>query len=680
MFHASSNLSKAENAISESTITHLVVGDGHLYGFDILSGSICRIGSDAIEWLETVLPTEPFLRDGAPRVILRCFMQNDIFYALVDESERVPSSPYPQYALLIIPLSGNDYKIIRGEGIRDICSYRENTLLLLGSILKENRWNFALFELNLKTDVLVELPIEMPGMDTKIAGLAYDPARDTIYYANSGAVMASAAQNPFSPVAPLTAQDLSTEAPGWVLDSGQYAIFSFGIYIIDFSAGLNPQKTLIIAAPSKQAKLWDAFSSGHPNVSVLLNAEDLSTAQIAQRIRNGDTQTDIFQIMVNSSFRDFLDKGYAASLSDSTALSEDMDRLYPALRSALTDVNGRPMAYPVQMLINLWQVDLTLWESYFGKEPVPSTFSSFFSTMLRFEEEHGTQGDAYFVQDFDYTQMVELVLSTYIQSYSSEDQPLVFSLPVLQETMEILAQIQELRLSRNQGSANEGAMHLTDQELTPCLFTPFGGGNLLMSSGNSQANPWQTLLPFTFEDGSSPVIRAYLSVMVVNPNSKRQVLARQFLEGALSMELNPVLFYSIHPEADQPLPKPGAQERVQALKERREILKKAIAEGDMSQNPPAELPDMKEELINVEQLLADQSIILWLIPPEGLEDYRRVAPFIRFFETSTYTILDEGPAQDEFQKLIRRYCQGMLPLSDFLGKLETMMRMMLEEG
>lgn len=70
-----------------------------------------------------------------------------------------------------------------------------------------------------------------------------------------------------------------------------------------------------------------------------------TAADAAERVRNGDTETDLFYVRANAALRAMIDKEYAAPLT-SEKLTADVATLYPVVQSVILDAQGNPRAYP----------------------------------------------------------------------------------------------------------------------------------------------------------------------------------------------------------------------------------------------------------------------------------------------------------------------------------------------
>lgn len=138
------------------------------------------------------------------------------------------------------------------------------------------------------------------------------------------------------------------------------------------------------------------------------------------------------------------------------------------------------------------------------------------------------------------------------------------------------------------------------------------------------------LLPLTFH-GESPCLPATLQVLVVNPLSPRQALAKAFVASAAAPENGLLRYYMLHASATEPVYRTSA--------------------------------------------LTGETYAV--ISPEGLTAWRQAVPFLRFYERSP---LVRDDVQTVLQDCAELYAHGRLDLQGLLAEVKRKIAMVQLES
>ena len=138
------------------------------------------------------------------------------------------------------------------------------------------------------------------------------------------------------------------------------------------------------------------------------------------------------------------------------------------------------------------------------------------------------------------------------------------------------------------------------------------------------------MLPLTFH-GESPCLPATLQVLVVNPLSPRQALAKAFVVSAAAPENGLLRYYMLHASATEPVYRTSA--------------------------------------------LTGETYAV--ISPEGLTAWRQAVPFLRFYERSP---LVRDDVQTVLQDCAELYAHGRLDLQGLLAEAERKIAMVQLES
>lgn len=664
------DMNAAQQAVVEEAVFELVADGETLYALNPYVGGVGTIDEEGVHWRQARFdPTLTLDASGWRRVILYGLARDETIYLLANYYDETPSRLYSYDVIAIDALTGEGRRF-GVEGVMGMCLYEEGALLLA----RDGGANrYVLSRLDPETGALADLPLEMPSVDTPLGGLAWDAAADAIYYADQDGIWRSTEGKAFERILPHGQKYMTEYAQGWVLSGGQYALQINGVSVYETDAeSLDPKNTLCLRMNNQDSGLDAAFTQEHPDVTLDARYGVLNAGEIAQRIQSGDADTDVFQVSVDSAFHELVGKGYAASLAPSEEIARDLDALWPTIQAAITNDSGEPVAYPQSLRVNLWTVNRPLWAAYFGDEPVPATWEALFDAMLRFEEGAGPEDGVFFVEEWDYPRMVQRVVRAYIEQRDTSDEALRFQDPALRRALEALARVNEAMLARGISYAAEWDAYPDEETLNHSIFYTFGGGGALCPLGEDS----EALLPFVFEKTDTPVIRGYMSVLIVNPLSARQDLALAYVASATRQETDADRYYKLHPGATQPLEKPAYEQKMREREAQRAALEEqlaALAPDDI------QAESLQAEIERLKWYQENPDFLRWKVSPRGIEEWQRLAPHIRFFERSLYVSLEDGAVQSQIDALCAPYAGGQMDVQTFLQRLEASMELVWAE-
>ena len=297
----------------------------------------------------------------------------------------------------------------------------------------------------------------------------------------------------------------------------------------------------------------------------------------------------------------------------------------------------------------------------------PSTYAQFFDMMIQWENDLTYEyPDISFAGNFDYTSWVRMVINAYAQQYGILNQPLSFSSDELYTNLEKLKKICEIR--KENGKDTHGNDDSFEDVID--LFITAGYNNILLDPFDQETqNLTREEIPegiyidipiLTFKENENIYFPGKMVVWFVNPFSENKDLAIKYLEEATIMQNNPVTYYGIHKNQNSPLEWDGYKDAIFELESRKKEL---------------ELKEIDNEIL----LLNNKR---WEISPSAIQQYRKIAPYICFFEDNPY-VLQLGRNSEYFQQvesLYTIYTEGHLDTQSFLTQLSRRMNMILWEG
>ena len=674
-------------------ITSLAAGDGKLWAFNSYAGRIGEIGEQGVRWLDVEMDmTDMTSIEGAEkwvrqRTMIHCFVKDGGFYCLRDNYS--DDSWADNYTLIRFDMSTGEQTQIETRYAQIACLYKPGQLLTFGSLYDEKTEERVsrFTAVDLSNGVETELPFPQITEPWGLGGLAYDAVSDTVYYTYQKQIWKSEKGEPFSAVAYLTQAGVFQNSTAWVLSDGLYAVSANGLYIRNVDPQFKAARALRISGGWEDAGYME-FTSRHPDIPVLIDYSYYSGAEtIAQEITGGNFNTDIYVLSVRSGLRELIDKNFTADLSESTTVAQDVEAMYPQARDALTDTQGRPMAYPRFIdHINPWSLHTKLWEK-FDMGPLPTTYAQFFDCMMRWQEEFADDNPdiAFLDGSYDGTALAEVILRNYILYYEEPGKPIEFNASILRQVLEQIGQL-ELETYIFDNMTDEDWERLQELRNRPAIFSMYSRTGLFYDPGTTvyvSSDPefsydrydnYKPLLPMVFEEGQRPILRAGMDVMIINPTSLNIDLAMQYIENYAKEGMDHYARYALCPDLNEPIERQNFDLEVKGMEEWRDYVIEALEEADGLTKR-----DLEDNLDYLDRWLSEQDQNKWELSAVAIANYREMAEYMDFTPRSLF-FRNESGAMDMLRELLTRYTDGQLSLDAFLRELDSKMRMIVLEG
>lgn len=676
-------LSDEEKESWKDTVTFLAVGDGKLWGVNIFDGKVGEITSDGIQWRTQHIDASGLMPDGSlwPLRIVDAFVCSNMLYTYVALDN--DDYPHNNYELLCFDLDSGTCSALDIQNAQGLCQYQQGKVLLLS--YENDSWAFK--TLDLVTRVLSESPFQhfAAPYDHPLGGMAYNGKTDSLFFSYNSQVWSAVSGGDYKAVAMMPIPELAGEATAFILSDGSYALLNDHLYIRKPQVlEQAPQKLLLYGCTDDG--IYKSFIAEHPNVSVIFDNSILSPDEIAQKLVTQDHSIDIFATSVDYAFRSMVRKGYAADLSSSALLTEDIQTMHPNIAKAITDADGKPVAYPHRVYLGNWQVNIILWREIFGDTLLPTTYEQVMDAMVLWESDYA---DAYpevdFAGVFDYADWARTLINAYAQQYGDASSPLRFDSPVLRTVLEKLAKASELRLQHGRGIHNDDGSFF---RATTDLFVTAGYNNILtvpvdqaildQTYDEMPEGAYIDLPPITFSEGEAPRLMGKMYVWFVNPFSANKALAIQYLEHAAQMQNNPVTYYGTHPDINEPLERSGYETDAETLEAKHSAL---LAKLDAAATPEAKAM-LEEQLVAMDGEIAALEKSRWRISSTAIATYRELEPSICFFEDNPFVmhVGSSSEALQQVESVYQRYADGISTLDSFLRELEQRMNIMFKEN
>lgn len=527
-----SALPAAAQAEIDETVTHLAPDGDTLYVINRFAGKIGTVDETGVHWGASFDPGPFFSADGWERAFYGKTVVDHRLYVLTEDDGNAP-------CVVEIDLKTGAVRTLDAPGGTQIARYNPGQLLYCA----EEAESVSLYSLDITTGSSTKLMDGLPGDQA----LCYDARTDTVFVGSDSGIYASVSGEKFELKMNLPTPYLF--GAGIITKTGRLAFCSDGVWVLNVPGNTAEKPRVNVRQAWSNSNLVALFSSQYPNILLSAqNAADNSSATIAELIRGGDEETDVFSLYVDAAFTQFKQKGYAAPLQNPEIL-DSVSRMYPGLADMLKNDQGQIVSYPWSLdVAGAWTVNRPLWEKYFGSAPYPTTWAELFTCMAEFEKTENEEKDL-FLTSWRFSSMAKRVIRNFIIQRSYGGGQVDFTDPALLETLQALEKVNQVLLNRGIDAYSETELFY-DVEVSGAhsLFTQ----TFPYSSFSAYLGLPDLLPPFVFAEGEAPVYEGAAWVMVVNPLSHHQEAAENLIALTATPAYNPTHYYLLHADATEP--------------------------------------------------------------------------------------------------------------------------------
>ena len=531
------DLPEENRARIDETVNLLAADGATLYAINKYAGRIGTVDAEGVHW-QTALDAQCFLNDaGETRMVNGSALLENQLYLALDYWEEAPDAEYNSRILRINLRSGETRLYEATEAYR-ICGEGDGLLLLCAN---DSGAYLARFD-----------PASGQTERLKLAAVAgasltCDTAHDAIYISTDEGVYCSRGGADFTLAGAMPAQYAGSRSV--ITTDGRYVFTGDGIWTVSLSGEETNGNTLSVLLHSDDPKLRSLFMQAYPDATLDWRTNlEMTAADAAEAIRAGDTETTVFSVEVDGNFESLISKGFAAPLKNA-AIIDSVSRMYPSLAAPLKNAAGEIVAYPWNFdMMSAWGVNRTLWNRYFPDRALPVTWSEFFTLMREFEGMDDAEGDL-FLTYWNYSFMLERVLTAYIQRANARGEAVDFSGAALADTLRELNKARAMLQSRGVESYDEAEIYWDSETVGDHSIFYYGAGT---STHSSYLWNEQALTPFTFSPEEEPVYAGSMRVLIVNPNAEQRELAEAFVALLAEPAYGVMRNYVFHADATAP--------------------------------------------------------------------------------------------------------------------------------
>lgn len=381
-----------------------------------------------------------------------------------------------------------------------------------------------------------------------VTGLAYDPSTDMIVMATGDRVYQikdQAMVDLYAYLPNLEGREYRNDFHCFI--NGQYVFINNSAFC-PIALGFEDRKPVLRFANSGMTDEIRGFMKENPDINVAYNDDYVWDNQtIIRSLLTQSSDVDIITIYAGTGLSAIKAKKYYADLSESSVLTDAVERMYPQIADTLLD-DGRLAAFPSDMGVSCWLVDdADLNKLGFSMEGC--TIGKWLDFVEEYAQEFDADESSYalFPQGFNKEQLVWELLTEYIIESETRGEMRFDDQNIINILSRVLRLPKHIFLPNNDegqapGSYDAGLppLFVVNTRLSPNAYIGF----------YEDYHPSYSAPPSFFGE---VVTRGTLSVYLVNPYTQHKDAAIAFLEYCAQNQTSIRRFY-LETAYDQPIP------------------------------------------------------------------------------------------------------------------------------
>ncbi|MDY3279782.1 MAG: extracellular solute-binding protein [Eubacteriales bacterium] len=401
----------------------------------------------------------------------------------------------------------------------------------------------------------------------------------------------------------------------------------------------------------------DAFAQAHPGIRVSL--VDSLPGSLQDALVSG-ADIDVYAVSADSSFEELLSKGYAAPLENDVLVAR-AQRLQPALRELVLR-EGQLMAYPADLSLDTWTLDVTGWEEAgFAEADAPRTIVQFLDAFQLWQDEKSDDFAHRCFFEGTLEDFIRVLANQYIAQAEQADQPVSFDTPAFRDALALLDQARPLF------AANAEKMDaLMNGEFTAMpLIYAYGMGYGYTMLDDHLARP--LAIP-ALTDTDTPPVKGQTRLWVCSARSAHPREAAQLIDFLAQSALTDTQ-YALYQDMTKPLENP----RFADLLAQR-TAEKAQLTAQLQSCKAEEKQALEDRLAWVESWLGRQDEIRWIITEKDIALYQSLVRGL-FVPTQSHYLADGSNSAAAIDGLITRFADGETQAEGFIDGLNQICRL-----
>ena len=411
---------------------------------------------------------------------------------------------------------------------------------------------------------------------------------------------------------------------------------------------------------------FKSFAEAHPEIELNLveSHEDIIQAMLTQ-----SSTMDVFALCTaDAAYSALFERGYMAELTDSAAIAQMVQAMYPAIQNAVCK-EGEVYALPVEMHTGrgLISYNAELWASLgYAPEEFPQTWPAF----LRLLAQLGSAVEAgkmdalapYYSIDGFREELFRAMLDAYMLYISQPGREFHLDTPLFREMAEAFEAIDFAALGFPETVDLESAA--APENVLIELFTNF-------TAGINSSSAYR-IAPLAMQEGETPLIAVQLYAVFVNPYSANRDLAIAFLEEVAAQQ-DPLFLAHTTPGKNDAVPNEHYAESLAVYDAEIASLEERLDSAE----DEAQKAALQAEIELSEQYRAEfEANNRYLADEASIAAYRELAEFLA---VTPFWGLDEETSI-EYDTAIREYLSGLIDIDEFIARIDQKLKMIVLEG
>ena len=644
-----------------------------LYGFNTLNGEIASLtfadGAMSREVVCTVATNDLYIQEEDYSYMVDinglCCMNGHVYFASSDWRGREP-----QYFLYDINLDGGAVtKLPLTQRINSTLPYKDGLLLSYVSSSWDENTNQEIPAQLVTVNPADGATVSVKEMaDTAyIYSLAYDAAKDTVYYFTESTLWGMTGMG--TPFKAAYANQSYVDSMT-IFSSGYAALWSSdGLEIHNLDPAYLPTKTLTLIGSWRDAAARK-FTQENPDIPLIFSEQYYGMAQLGQAMVSGDTAIDVIRTSVANGFDNLLEKGYCADLSSSQKLMDYVNSLYPALRDEVMK-DGKLYAIPVTLYgSTLSYMPSKLEEIGLTEEDMPTTFVELCEFITRWNNEWIDDESKTNVMPFCTTMsnrsvVFDLMLKAYLDYYDAKGEPLTFDTP---EFNAMLTALDSMDASNLDMPAN-----MSDQEYDE--YYQLYSGVFVDRGLLSTAEGEYATVPLKLSIGEDKDFTAgvTMEILFVNPRCANLPEAIKLLECYVDTLDNSYKILMC-PDCNDPVENQYYQDTLKNFQDSLAELQEQLKTAD-----DAEKRDLEDAIKYYEDSLNNKESFRWDYSAQTIAQYREIGDHV--FARHANILYSAGDdTSTQLRSLHERYVQKQITRDQYIKELNQKARMIVLEN
>jgi|GEM_PF-1661058 len=668
----------------------LVGGADTLYTLSVESGLLSPVvfGEDAatldkdiqLDWA-VVLPNgydqmEYYLQ------IYSAFFSGDSLYLL---TSRTDTDDWYSHVLYHFNMeTGAGEQIYMGKDMGTACAYKDGKLL--GYRFDEDRYYLsngtdtsaapAIWVFDPAKKAYTEELFKLDTDRNNYGGLAYSTQRDTIYLAGNGGLMFKAAGGELAQLNYLPISYVQSSSIGMLVGDTHYVISEYGgIYVRSLNPEDKPEKILKVAGGNFS---WEgregylAFTKKYPDIPVVMNNDYLYKAEDITTDMKTDNAADIYALSSSDVVSTLIAKGYCVDLTGDAVVAEAVKAMYPQFTSSFMP-EGKVYALPYIAYLPgyLGYSPSVLNEIGLTEADLPTNFSEYLDLIADWADIYSLDyPNLSLMKDQWFTwreHLLNMALMQQIAYCNVKGTPITFNEPELIKLLNKIDSMASLFAEVDPEEQNNGGFisYYSGGEAATSLLT----NQYEMLSTNYYSGEDYVPLKLNYFDDVPMYNMLQLQVLVVNPNSKNQEVAMQFLR-EMAVNPNPILQIMLCPGYNEPIANPYYEQNVAFFNSHLENLHASLEAAE-----DADKKNYEDSIIEAREQLKLMERETYQVSLEQIEAYRADIDSLVAI-TDGYSVFASA---DTLSTTMALYLGGEMTAEAFIQDMEKTLRRIYSE-